>query len=156
MAVKTIPLDSQLRELERKLKALADDVEGKKIVSKNGGPLRQALFQAAKVVEEEAEQQAPKDTGRLERAIGKERVRKPEQIPATEAFFVRPRKGKKRDDERGAYYWHFVEFGTRKQAAQPFMRKAFALKSRQALDVFTLTLKRKIILIEKKLSRGVT
>ena len=162
MATKTIPLDSQLRELTRKLIALSDDIEGKKLVGKNGGPLRQSLFQAAKVIEEEAERQVHVGQtvsssrgdgsrgGFLRESIGKERVRKPELIPANEAFWVRPNT-KKYD----VWYWRFEEFGTVKRPPHPFLRPAFDLKAGEALSVFTNTLRNKIRLIERKLSRGV-
>lgn len=34
-----------------------------------------------------------------------------------------------------AYYWHMVEFGTAKQAAQPFLRPAFEMKKYEAVLV---------------------
>jgi HK97 gp10 family phage protein len=42
-------------------------------------------------------------------------------------------KGKMRD----AFYWRFLEFGTVKMAARPFMRPAFDVSSQQALSLIT-------------------
>lgn len=156
MAIKrTVPLDRQLATLKRKLLSLPKEISGKR-----GGPLRRALFQGAKIYEQEAESHVHigKDTddpGRLKRAIGKERVRKPHLLspPATEAYFIRPRKGKSRDDPRGAWYWHFEEFGTRFRPAHSFMRKGFDTAGNAPLRRFTEALANDIKKIERKLQR---
>jgi HK97 gp10 family phage protein len=41
---------------------------------------------------------------------------------------------------RDAYYWRFVEFGTAKMSARPFMRPAFNAKRKAALDAIGLNL----------------
>ena len=39
-------------------------------------------------------------------------------------------------DQRQAYFWRFIEFGTSKLVARPFLRPAFEAKSKEALDRF--------------------
>ena len=42
-------------------------------------------------------------------------------------------------------YWWLVEFGTSKMAARPFMRPAFEIKKRAALDAFTVEMRRQLV-----------
>jgi HK97 gp10 family phage protein len=44
-----------------------------------------------------------------------------------------------------AYYWFMVEFGTRKMAAQPFLRPAFETQKHAALRVMIDTLRKSIV-----------
>jgi HK97 gp10 family phage protein len=44
-------------------------------------------------------------------------------------------------DKRQAYFWKFIEFGTSKMPARPFMRPAFENRSAEALDRFVDRLK---------------
>lgn len=104
------------------------------IASKNGGPLVTALRASARVVRNEAKLKATIRTGRLRGSIVVQRDRYPGNV--TERLVVRPRAGKSRTDPRGAYYWHFVEFGTESQRAQPFMRPAFDATKDKALTAF--------------------
>lgn len=43
-------------------------------------------------------------------------------------------------DQYHAYFWRFIEFGTSKLVAMPFLRPAFEAKSREALDRFVARL----------------
>jgi len=47
-------------------------------------------------------------------------------------------------------YWWLLEFGTSKMAARPFMRPAFESKKLQALDAFTLEMRRQLTVEFKK------
>ena len=146
-----IPLTQQLKTLERRLRALPKELSGK-----NGGPIRQALFQAAKIVEDEAESRAPRgETGRLRRAIAKERVKDPQTRPGkpVEVYRIGVAKGLTRYDPLGAYYWHMVEFGTKFQAAQPFLGPALRDKQTEAVNRYASVLARKIALAERKVSK---
>lgn len=107
-----------LAELGRALRQLP-----KEIASKNGGPLRKALFQAAKVIREEAKRRAPvhegpplkkgrQPSGTLKRNIIAKRDRRPDTVGATERYRVAVRTGK-RQKTGDAFYWRFVEFGHR-------------------------------------------
>lgn len=51
-----------------------------------------------------------------------------------------------------AYYWRFVEFGTKKQPAQRFLTRAFDSRWRAALLVFQARLAQRIEAIERKLA----
>lgn len=126
--------------------------------SKNGGPLRKALYGASKLIRDDAQSRAPIDTGNLKANVYIYRDRNPQNSGATERYIigVRTKRGQKqRLAARGslnrklgrvgrnfrlkgdAYYWHFVEFGTEKMNAQPFMRPAFEANKRQAVAVFS-------------------
>ncbi len=141
-------LDKQLKTLERRLRALPKELSGK-----GGGPIRQALFQAAKIVEGEAKSLAPRGTtGRLKRAFGKARAKKPQSRPGrpVEVYKIGVDRGLTRRDPLGAYYWHIVEFGSKFQAAQPFLGPALKAKQEEAVARFALVLGRKIKLAEAK------
>lgn len=43
-------------------------------------------------------------------------------------------------DQRQAYFWRFIEFGTSKLVARPFLRPAFEAKSHEAVDRFAQSL----------------
>jgi len=55
---------------------------------------------------------------------------------------------RKRDVD--AYYWRFVEFGTAKMAARPFMRPAFEAKKGDALEAIKGRLADRIKTYERK------
>lgn len=166
-----------------KVSGLAETVAALKnlpvaLSGKNGGPIRKASFQAAKVIEEEAERLSPHDTGRLERNIIKMRDRNPKGTPGrpTELYHVGVRGGGKfgarvrgnarrkvlkaggtaaeafkagRSVEKDAYYWWFVENGTRKMAARPYLRPAFEAKKEEAVKVFAEVLKKAVDKLER-------
>lgn len=54
---------------------------------------------------------------------------------------TRRRKGKSTTVNLDAYYWRFVEFGTKYMAAQPFMRPAFEMQKKAAVDAIAARLK---------------
>jgi len=66
---------------------------------------------------------------------------------------VRPRAGKSRNDEKGAWYWHFVEFGTVKMPAHPFIRPAFDAVKDEALNEFKRHLTQGIFRAVRKVRR---
>lgn len=135
------------------LKELADALRAlpKELASKSGGPLAKGLRAAANVIKNEAKHRAPvlrnktpyRKPGTVRDAI---RVRRDRiQAPgATETFevYVKQAKGGSRgtfspDDP---FYWRFLEFGTKKMAARPFMRPAFEAKKDEALNTFETVL----------------
>jgi len=141
----------QLKTLERRLRALPKELSGKA-----GGPVRQALFQAAKIIEKEAESNAPKgETGRLKRAIRKVRAKDPQKRPGkpVEVYKIGVARGLTRNDPLGAYYWRFLEFGSKFQAAQPFLEPALRDKQEEATNRYAVVLRSKIKLAERKVSR---
>ncbi len=126
-----------LKETVAALKALPAQ-----FASKNGGPIRKAMVAAAKPMRDAVIAKVPIDTGNLRANIYIYRDRNPQSIGATERFIIGVR-GKKAKYARtrlnvrlgrvgknyrlagDAFYWRFVEFGTEKQSAQPFLRPAF-------------------------------
>jgi HK97 gp10 family phage protein len=154
-----------LAELSRRLRELPDAIAGK-----GGGPLRYAIFQAAKVIKDQAIANAPEDTGLLKKNIVTARQRKNPR--GREGYFIEVRrkrrhyantranvrKGKvgKTYDVRDAYYGMMIEFGTQNMPAQPFMRPAFESKKEQAAMQFRESFAKAIEMAVRKLTRGKT
>jgi HK97 gp10 family phage protein len=151
------------------------------IVSKNGGPVKQALSAACEPIRELAEALAPKDTGRLEISVYKFRDRNPRAKGNTERYVIGIRRGKRgkikkqKEQVEGIFgiglikekrtraapelkaneapYGRYVEFGTSKMQAQPFMRPAFNLNKGLALVTFRDVLSSRLLKIAKKLNK---
>lgn len=132
-----------LKELQEALNQLPLKIQGK--------PLRSAVGAAAKVVMDEAKRRVPQDSGQLKKAIYRGRSRSMSGT-GKETYVVAVRKGKakyantrknrrfnrvgKTYQTRGlAYYWRFLEFGTAKMPARPFLRPAFEATKEQAARV---------------------
>jgi HK97 gp10 family phage protein len=141
-----------LSELRNTLLSLGAD-----IASKNGGPVRSALAKGAKKVRDAARLRAPVSVdagdgdgesqekgGRLRDAIVSARDKDPGAFGLTESYVVRVKNGKGRDDKRGAYYWRFVEFGTVKQPARPFLRPTFEEQKEGFAQTFVVDLRKAI------------
>ncbi len=126
-----------LRELERRLKTLEPKLRER--------GLRGALFSGAKLIRDNARERVPEDTGFLKRNIIMYSPRRTAKRYAEEVHIgIRykgaggykdkakaVKQGKLRfrgTDQRGklipAYYWRFIEFGTSKKGARPFLRPA--------------------------------
>ena len=112
--------------------------------------LRGSVAAAAAVVRAEARNKAPVATGdvaqghpppgTLRRAIYQKQIRELSDS-GRQVFFVGVRQGKKYrhqgkkgDKSQDAYYWRFVEFGTSKMAARPFLRPAFEQSKMAAVE----------------------
>ena len=125
----------------------------RELVSKNGGLVRSALFQATKLVREDVRARAPRDTGNLARNVIAVRDRNPQAAGASERYVITVRR--KRQTKRAkakavrkasgkidyrasgdAFYWRFVEFGTKDSRAQPFLRPGFEAQKGAAVDAF--------------------
>lgn len=146
-----------LAELLRTLQQLPIE-----IAAKGGGPVRSALFKAAKVVRDAAIAKAPLRTGALRKAIYVYRDRSPESAGVAERYLVGVRKVRLSKKERkqlramlGAmraqgvearvvavegdpYYWRFLEFGTASTTARPFLRPALEEHRGEAVEVFRM------------------
>ena len=98
------------------------------------GPLRASVSAGAKVVQKQAALLAPIDEGTLKKAIYRSRSREGSSS-VQEMAIVGVRYGK-RFRRRGldAWYWRFIEFGTRKMRARPFMRPAFEQTKREQIE----------------------
>jgi HK97 gp10 family phage protein len=121
--------------------------------SKGGGPVRRALAKATQIIRDDAERRAPFLTGNLKQNVYMYRDRNPQASGATERYLVMVRAkkrkygdttlnrrlrrvGKSYNTRGDAFYWWFLEFGTSKMPAQPYMRPAFETNKHAAVDLF--------------------
>jgi len=150
-----------LAELGKALRELPERV------ARNG--LRVSVYAGAKVVRDEARARAPKAAqslgpnqpppGTLKRSVNMKHI--PELSSLTrQTFFVTVRHGKKyrKQGKKGnlsqdAWYWRFVEFGTRKMRARPFLRPALEAKRREAGQAMKDRLSERIEMEASKLYR---
>lgn len=153
---------SGLEDTVATLKALPAE-----FASKSGGPIKRALYKSALLFKQSAIARAPKDTGNLAANIYVYRDRNPKASGATERFLVGVRKkrasyarsrmnmrlgrlGKNYSIGGDAFYWHFIEFGTKKMSPRPFLRPAFESNKSNALNVFSQEFKRGVDLAAKR------
>lgn len=89
--------------------------------------MRNTVVDMARDVRDEMKRRVPKDTGTLRKAIKAYRPRA--RPPIVEAHvYITHGKNVKYD----AYYWHFLEWGTVKEPAQPFLTPSVeAFRQRQ-------------------------
>lgn len=146
-----------LAALAEALKALPPE-----IASKNGGPLKTALRAAAVVIQTDAKTRAPVLSGVTRDAISVLRDPRPGNV--TERYVVKPTRSRRvqrivqtKDGNKGsnsAWYWHFIEFGTKFITARPFMRPAFDSQADNALNAFIAKLQAGIKRAAAKVARG--
>ena len=145
----------QVQGLDQLAKALRELPQR---VARNG--LRAAVYAGAKVIRDEAKLQAPAATGdlgpnqpppgTLKRSVIMKQI--PELSGAQkQTFFVTVRHGKKyrKQGKKGnlsqdAWYWRFVEFGTVKMSARPFLRPAFDMEKHEAVTAIKTRLAQRI------------
>lgn len=142
----------------------------KEIGAKGGGPARVALAKATRIIRDQAIANAPRDTGLLQENIIMHRDRKPHLAGAAEHYSVGVRRksrryaNTKRNKGKGrvgktyfvdgtAYYWMFLEFGTEKMAARPFMRPAFESRKEEAMATIVTELRAGLDRAARKLAR---
>lgn len=104
-----------LRELDAALKELAWPAARR--------ALRKGMRRGANVIRDEARARAPVDTGHLKRSIT---TRERSDEGADMRFAV--------EVPRGAFYGRFLEYGTSKMAAKPFLRPAAEAKTEEAVS----------------------
>jgi HK97 gp10 family phage protein len=128
-------LDMKLAELTRQLQTRA---------------LRQAVNAGAQIVKKAARAKVPIDTGLLRREIIAARSRRQSTFGRETFNILIRQKTKKYADTRAnrrsrrvgksykvqgdAFYWRFVEFGTKHMAARPFLRPALANNQQAAIN----------------------
>lgn len=152
------------------------------LVSRRGGPIRTALRKAAKVIQDEAKLNVrnivaepnlggvpTRSTGALEKSITIKR-RRPRAGVNGEVFTVGISKvkgtygdtkknrrsgkvGNQYDQLPPTFYAWFLEFGTERMRAHPFMRPAFDAKKQEAVDTFVTETNKGIERVYKKLKR---
>lgn len=143
-----------LPDLLSTLKALPPEV-----VSAKGGPIRSALRKAASVIQKEAqanvdriavEPETNESTGALKKSITIKRRRpkfKGEKmtigISKVKAAYANTRTNRRKglvgqsyEQLPPTYYAWFLEFGTEKMKAHPFLRPAWESKQQEALATF--------------------
>jgi HK97 gp10 family phage protein len=113
--------------------------------------LRRAVTQGAAQVRNEVRRRAPVNTGRLKRNIiskgrrGKRTYvkssvfvrtaeREQEHDISTGQFMATTGKKESRSDPKDAYYWIFIERGTKHRPATPFIRPAVAAKFKPVVN----------------------
>lgn len=123
------------------------------LVSTNGGPVRAALWDATKPILDRARELAPKRTGNLSKNIIAVRDSNPKAHGANERYIITIRKRRYTKKSRAklkrksngkidykasgdAFYGWYVEFGTEKMKAEPFIRPAFESEKDDSLDKF--------------------
>ena len=139
--------------------------------SKGGGPLRYALFQGAKVLVEEARLRVPVRTGQLRDNVVSKRHRNPKSVGVTERYDIGMKGGtrrlantarNRRSGRAGqrvrtagaVFYGRFIELGTAKMPAQPFLRPALDTKGDAAVREFQRAFLRAVERAERKLARA--
>lgn len=78
--------------------------------------MRATIHAVAGEIRDEAKKDAPKDSGTLKKAIKAKRRR---GLPGKPVSEVRIEHGN--DARHDAFYWRFLEYGTRKHSADPFI-----------------------------------
>ena len=139
------------RELAAALKQLPQRVARKHLRGSNA--------KGAQLVRNKARELAPKDTGEMVKDIQIKRERSEGDHVASHSVFVRSGKrsrlsGRARNVDKDSFYWRFVEFGTVKMAAQPFLRPAFEAEKEAAVDAIGAELDKRIQQEAADLARG--
>ena len=126
------------------------------------GPVAKTLRKTMKPARDAAERHAPygniawsDDPGRLKRNIMLVRDKYPRRVGMTELYTIKPRTKSRarRDDPQNAWYWHFVEFGTSQQSAQPYLRPAWDENKGRLIPNFSQEMGKEIERIGKRMER---
>lgn len=136
-----------LNELMQALKQLPKEVEKK--------CLRPAVAAGAVVIRKAAQDLVVRRTGLVAKAIRVGFNRK-ESTPGRAVYHVfvsQKVKDKLKNVTRDAFYWRFLEFGTVKMSAKPFMRPAFDSTNREAAEVIKGKLAERIEVEAQRLGR---
>lgn len=135
------------------------------ISGKAGGPVKRSLLTGAKFIAESAKQHLQasinqpnadgtisRSTGLLMKSIIVKRSTKPPKGVA-ELVSVRVKRGKTETGQSVTAYGKYMEFGTDKQRALPWLRPAFESNKEKALQVITSALRTEIEKAERKASK---
>ncbi len=113
-----VEVNVEMGDVLKKLKRLPDRVQKRVVVG--------AVRASAKPIIKEARRLVPKRTGNLAKSIGVNQRRTKGSLLH---FSISPRRGGKYD----GWYGHFLEFGTSKMTARPFLRPAFENKGEESI-----------------------
>ncbi len=94
---------------------------------------RTATHTVARMVTKRAKQLAPKDEGRLRKALKTKRRKEKSGMFRSDTIV---NVGASRKDQAGAWYWHFLEYGTKAQGAQPYIGPALKQIEPEAMRIF--------------------
>lgn len=119
----TLSIDG-FKELEADFKLLSN-AEQRKVS-------RKAVRAGAIVFRDAVRANAPVDSGVLKRSISVDTVRGSATAGVKFKKVLVKKKGKKGKHKSTPYYWYFLEHGTSKMPAQPFVRPAFDASVKQA------------------------
>lgn len=117
------------KELQAKLAKLP-----KKVANKIQ---RQGIRKGAKIIQEEARRLVPRKSGLLRKSI---KVRVPKKKRRGE-IIISVQTGSLGDFKGKSFYGAFVEYGTSKMAARPFMRPAADNKKQAATDAIVQSIR---------------
>ncbi len=92
---------------------------------------RSTVHGVAGQIRKEMRKRAPKDDGDLRKAIKTKRRRMQGDVAISDVRIEHGATAK-----YSAFYWHFVEFGTIKRSAQPFIRPTVDFIQPQLPDIF--------------------
>lgn len=126
----------------------------KELVSNNGGPVKSSLMSATLPVLRTAQQTVPDrdDIPNRERLAGAVRRRRATKVPqGREAVQVYVRAGKNRDDETGAYYAPWVEFGAKGLPPTRWFTKSLESNAENSINIFKNKLAGHINRISRKI-----
>ena len=139
-----------LDDLKRAIANLAGDLKRKVVRSAlrdAAKPMHKAMVAAAPVLKEVHPYRLP---GTLKKSILVKASKRFKGKGGEIGVYIAVRKRKGLGGKAGArnpfdpFYWRFVEFGTKKMAAKPFMSPAFNANAQGAIQIFQARLKTRI------------
>nr|WP_034438551.1 HK97-gp10 family putative phage morphogenesis protein [Clostridium ihumii] len=117
------------------LEGIGDLIEKIEEMGKQGVKAEnRALKKAGQIILEEARINTPKKTGKLKKGLKLSGIR---EKGTSKYVLVGIQKG----DNSSIFYGKFLEFGTSKMPAKPFMSPAYESKKKEAQEVIKLELK---------------
>ena len=101
--------------------------------------LRASTSKGAAVIKKKARALARVDTGEMRKDIQQKREKTQGDHIASYSVYTRSGKrsrlsGKARNVDKDSFYWKFLEFGTAKMEAKPFMVPAYETEKENAVD----------------------
>ena len=110
--------------------------------------LRSAANAGATLIKDEVVLRAPRRSGRLARAVYQKHIDE-RSGETNQTYFVGVRQGTKtaegkKDLANDAFYWRFVEYGTSRSPASPFIRPSFEARSQDAVAVMRDRLRERV------------